>query len=98
MAAGANHEKRTGTAVRDPILEAHALSVWFPTGKRFFGPRQWVRAVDGVSLTVMAGETLAVVGGGGGGKTTLGRALVILQGPAPGGGTGGGGAVTRLRG
>src|SRR5216684_155199 len=84
MAAGANDEKRTGAAGRDPILEAHALSVWFPTGKRFFGPRQWVRAVDGVSLTVMPGETLAVVGESGCGKTTLGRALVMLQRPTGG--------------
>jgi oligopeptide transport system ATP-binding protein len=98
MAAGANDEKRTGTAVRDPILEAHALSVWFPTGKRFFGPRQWVRAVDGVSLTVMAGETLAVVGESGCGKTTLGRALVMLQGPTAGEVTVEGVALTGLSG
>ena len=37
-----------------------------------------VRAVDGVSLTVGRGETLALVGESGCGKTTLGRAVLQL--------------------
>src|SRR4029077_19728608 len=79
MAVDANDQGKTGTAGEEPILEARALSVWFPIGKRFFGTRQWVRAVDGISLKDMPGETLARVGESGCGKTTLGRALVMLQ-------------------
>ncbi len=57
-----------------PLLVASDLHVRFPT--RRGGP---VTALDGVSLEVVAGETLGVVGGSGSGKTTLGRVLLGLQ-------------------
>src|SRR6185295_10770908 len=67
-----------------PLLEARDLGVRF-AARRGFGRRpDWVRAVDGVTLNVMPGETLAVVGESGCGKTTLGRALVMLQRPTEG--------------
>ncbi|MFD8977872.1 MULTISPECIES: dipeptide ABC transporter ATP-binding protein [unclassified Streptomyces] len=62
----------------EPLLEARDLRREFGRGKRA------VTAVDGVSLTVHAGETLGVVGESGSGKTTLGRMLVRLLDPTGG--------------
>ncbi len=61
------------------ILRVEELKVYFPIKKGVFGkPKDFVRAVDGVSVFLREGETLGVVGESGSGKTTLGLALLKL--------------------
>jgi len=72
------------TALQQPLLEVKNISVHFSVQRQLGGPRAWIRAVDGVTLSVIAGETLAVVGESGSGKTTLGRAMLMLTRPTAG--------------
>ena len=69
-----------------PLLEATDLVHQYgPAGGWLAGlGAAPVRALDGIDLTVRAGETLAVVGESGSGKTTLGRCLVGLIRPTGG--------------
>jgi microcin C transport system ATP-binding protein len=67
------------------VLETENLKVWFPIKKGLLRRTvDHIKAVDGLSLQLRAGETLGVVGESGSGKTTLGLALLRLvssQGP-----------------
>jgi len=68
-----------------PALRLENLSKTFPLGRRLFGPeRPGVRAVHPVTLDVMPGETLGIVGESGCGKSTLARILVGLLQPTTG--------------
>jgi len=61
------------------ILDAKDVRVWFPIKRGFFRKTiGFVKAVDGLSVTVREGETVGVVGESGSGKTTLGLALLRL--------------------
>jgi peptide/nickel transport system ATP-binding protein len=62
-----------------PLLEVGGYKVWFPIRKgllkRTVGH---VKAVDGVSFSIAAGRSLALVGESGCGKTTIGKAILQL--------------------
>jgi peptide/nickel transport system ATP-binding protein len=67
-----------------PLIKATNLVRTYAVRRGLFGKITPVRAVDGVSLSVMPGETLGIVGESGSGKSTLGRMLLGID-PAQGG-------------
>ncbi len=68
-----------------PLLSVDDLKVYFPIHKGIFRRvAGHVRAVDGVSLEIHVGRTLAVVGESGCGKTTVGKAILQLIKPTDG--------------
>jgi oligopeptide/dipeptide ABC transporter ATP-binding protein len=74
-----------GSPLATPLLEVRDLTKHFPIKKGLFGRQVGaVKAVDGVSLTVMPGETLGVVGESGCGKSTTGRCILRLIEPTGG--------------
>jgi peptide/nickel transport system ATP-binding protein len=77
--------ERAPSPQAEPALEVDALSKAYRIdGGLPFGLRRAVRALNGVSLALGQGETLAVVGESGCGKTTLARCVVGLLEPSDG--------------
>ena len=66
------------------LLEVRDLVKEFSRRQGFFQPMHVVRAVDGVSFTIDAGETFGLVGESGSGKTTTGRCVLRLIEPTSG--------------
>jgi len=67
-----------------PVLTANDLARHYTVRRGMFGPPGLVRALNGVSFTLAAGRTLAVVGESGCGKSTLARLLTMIELPSSG--------------
>ena len=80
-----NTEMQQAAERGTPLLQIDNLQVYFPIRRgvlqRTLG---FVKAVDGVSLTIAAGRTVALVGESGCGKTSVGKALLKLIPPTAG--------------
>jgi oligopeptide/dipeptide ABC transporter ATP-binding protein len=67
------------TPDNDVLLRVDNLVKYFPVkSSGYFQKREFVHAVDGVSLSVRRGETFGIVGETGSGKSTLGRSIARL--------------------
>ena len=67
-----------------PLLEVADLVRHFPVRNAFGRRVGWLRALDGVSLAVMPGETLGLVGESGCGKSTFGKTVMGIYTPTAG--------------
>jgi len=68
----------------DSVLSARELTRHYEISRGLFHPSAQVQALNGVSFTLAAGKTLAVVGESGCGKSTLARALTLIEQPSSG--------------
>ncbi len=66
------------------VLEARDLKRHYRVGGGVFAKPAIVKALDGVSFSLEAGKTLAVVGESGCGKSTLGRLVTLIEEPSEG--------------
>ena len=66
------------------VLEARNLKRHYALGGGLFKKPAMVKALDGVSFSLEAGKTLAVVGESGCGKSTLGRLVTMIEPPTEG--------------
>ncbi|MFE2877315.1 dipeptide ABC transporter ATP-binding protein [Streptomyces roseus] len=66
-------------SVDDVLVEVAGLTVDFPVVAPDGGPREYLRAVDGVSFTLEPGGALGIVGESGSGKSTVAAALLGLH-------------------
>jgi peptide/nickel transport system ATP-binding protein len=71
-------DRPAADAAQQPILQVRDLSMHFKSGKTT------TKAVDGVSLSLLPGESLGIVGESGSGKTTMGRCLMRVYEPTAG--------------
>nr|WP_246653682.1 oligopeptide/dipeptide ABC transporter ATP-binding protein [Azospirillum formosense] len=67
-----------------PILSVRDLRVAFPLGRGWRGEERWLTVLDGLSIELAEGETLALLGETGSGKSVLARAILRLVPPVGG--------------
>jgi len=68
----------------EPVVVARDLKQVYKISRGFLHPADLLQAVSGVSFTVLAGKTLAVVGESGCGKSTLARMVSLIETPTSG--------------
>ncbi|TIT95186.1 MAG: ABC transporter ATP-binding protein, partial [Mesorhizobium sp.] len=79
LAAEPKGKPPAANAAAKAVMTGKDIKVWFPIKRGFFRRTvDNVKAVDGIDVTVRAGQTLGVVGESGSGKTTLGLALARM--------------------
>lgn len=66
---------------KEIILQVKDIKKWFPGAAK---SKEYVKAVDGVSLFIRKGETFGLVGESGCGKSTLARLILYLHKPTSG--------------
>ena len=66
------------------VMQADGLTRHYVVSQGFLKPKVMVKALNGVSFTLQAGKTLAVVGESGCGKSTLARQLTLVEPPTQG--------------
>ena len=78
------------------VLEAKNLARYYPVSQGLGREKKYVKALNGVSFSLEAGKTLAIVGESGCGKSTLARQLTLIEKPTSGELTINGEGVTKL--
>ena len=73
-----------GMTERPIVLQGTGVRKYFPVPTGFGKPKKYVKAVDGVDITIHEGEIYGLVGETGCGKSTLGRTLIRLTDPTDG--------------
>ncbi|MBL8706040.1 MAG: ABC transporter ATP-binding protein, partial [Rhodospirillales bacterium] len=81
-----------------PVLEVRDLTKRYPVRGGLFSAGRSVHALEGVTLSVARGETLAIVGESGCGKSTFARCVVRLEDASAGSVILNGADITRTRG